>query len=139
MPARMTLGRPLSALDRELIEAARGALRGGFLKDRQGVGAAVRTRRGGIYVGLNFEGIHSPCAEPVAIGAALTAHDTAIDSMVAVRAAGRSFPVLSPCGNCRQLLLDYAPKATVIVRFPSGKVARITAEESLPGAYRSFG
>ncbi|HTP55357.1 MAG TPA: cytidine deaminase [Thermoplasmata archaeon] len=139
MPARMTLGRPLTALDRELVEAARDALRGGFLRGRQGVGAAVRTRRGRIYVGLNFEGIHTPCAEPVALGAALTAHDTEIESMVSVRVAGRRFPVLSPCGNCRQMLLDYAPNATVIVRFPSGRVARITAQESLPGAFRTFG
>jgi hypothetical protein len=38
-----------------------------------------------------------------------------------------------------QRLLDYAPKAEVLVRFPNGRVARLTAEESLPAAFRTFG
>jgi len=136
---RMITGRALRAKDRELIDAAREALRRGFRDHRHSVAAAVRTRSGRIYLGLCVEGIHGPCAEPVAIGAAITAGDSQIESMVAVTGPGRTFPVLSPCGNCRQLLLDYAPKAEVLVRFPKGRVARLTAEESLPAAFRTFG
>lgn len=88
-------------------------------------------------MGLNLEGIHTPCAEPVAIGAALTAGDREIVSMVAVCRRGREYPVLSPCGNCRQMLYDYAPRATTLVRFADGRVARLTAAESLPGAFRT--
>jgi cytidine deaminase len=135
----MTSGRPLRAKDLKLIEAARDALRRGFRDHRHSVAAAVRTRSGRIYLGLCVEGIHGPCAEPVAIGAAITAGDSLIESMVAVVGPGRTYPVLSPCGNCRQLLLDYAPKAEVLVRFPNGRVARLTAEESLPAAFRTFG
>ncbi len=99
----------------------------------------MRARSGRVYVGLCVEGIHGPCAEPVAIGAAITAGDPDLTSMVAVAGRGRRMQVLSPCGNCRQLLLDYAPRAEVIVRFSNGRVARLTAEESLPGAFRLFG
>jgi len=133
------LGRSLNRSDRELIRAAQDALRRGYDAQHHGVAAAVRTRSGAVFLGLNLDGIHTPCAEPVAIGAAVTAGDRDIESMVAVCRRGREFPVLSPCGTCRQLLFDYAPKATVIVRFPNGRLARLTATESLPGAFATFG
>ncbi|MGA8543467.1 MAG: cytidine deaminase [Thermoplasmata archaeon] len=132
------VGERLRAEDRALIRAAQGALRRGFVPHYHGVAAAVRTRSGAIFLGLNVEGIHGPCAEPVAIGAAMTAGDRSIESMVAVTVRGRKYPVLSPCGNCRQLLLDYAPKATVIVNFGNGRVARVAVTDALPGAFRTF-
>ena len=134
----MVLGRPLTRDDRALVAAAQHALRRGFVERRHGVAAAVRTRSGNVYLGLNLAGIHTPCAEPVAVGAARTAGDPAIEAMVAVTKRGRSYPVISPCGTCRQLLIDYAPKASTIVRFPNGSLRRLTAEESLPGAFRTF-
>ncbi len=132
-------GRPLRAKDRTLIQAAQDALRRGFKKNRHTVAAAVRAASGRIYLGLSVEGIHGPCAEPVAIGAAVTAGDSKIETMVAVSSNGRAYNVLSPCGNCRQLLLDYAPEAEAIVVFQEGRLARLTAEECLPGSYRTFG
>jgi cytidine deaminase len=133
------IGRALRAEDRALIEAAREPLRQGPDLRRHGVAAAVRTRSGTIYRGLCIEGIHGPCAEPVALGAAVTAGDRQFVSMVAVHRRGNAYPVLSPCGNCRQLLFDYAPRASVIVRFADGRVARLQAAESLPGAFSTFG
>ena len=135
----MRLGRELRRQDRELIESARGALRRRFRADRHTVAAAVRTKSGRVYLGLDIEGIHGPCAEPVAMGAALTDGDSELETIVAVSNGDPTYPVLSPCGNCRQLILDYAPKAEVIVSFPGGRLARLTAEESLPGYFRTFG
>ena len=132
-------GRPLRVKDHQLIEEARGALRRGFAPVRHTVAAAVRTRSGKVYLGLSVEGIHGPCAEPVALGAALTAGDPEIESMVAVSGPSRPYAVLSPCGTCRQLLMDYAPKAFALVKLRSGRVVRLTAEECLPGGYRTFG
>lgn len=134
----MTLGRPLRPVDRALIGAATAALRRGSKDERHSVAAAVRTSSGRVYLGRCVEGIHGPCAEPVAIGAAVTAGDRTLVSMVAVTSEGRTFRVLSPCGNCRQLYLDYAPGGEVIVRFPRGRLARLSAEESLPAAFRTF-
>ena len=132
------VGHPLRAEDRALIEAARDVLRRGYDRERHTVGAAVRTRSGAIYVGLDLEGIHTPCAEPVALGAAMTAGDREVVSMVAVCRRGKEYPVLSPCGNCRQMLHDYAPKASVIVRFGDGRVARLSVAKSLPAEFRAF-
>jgi len=132
------IGKPLSAMDRGLIRIAQDTLRRGYDARRHGVAAAVRTRSGSIFVGLNLDGIHTPCAEPVALGAAITAGDRDIQTMVAVCRRGRRYPVLSPCGNCRQMLLDYAPNANVLVAFSSGRVARLRVTEALPGAFRTF-
>lgn len=139
-PGRVTVrkGRPLNDADRTLIREARIALRRGYDPHRHTVAAAVRTRSGSTYVGLNLEGVHTPCAEPIAIGRALTDGDRAVESMVAVCRRKRAYPVLSPCGACRQLLFDYAPTARVIVRFPDGRTASLTAEEALPGAFEFF-
>jgi cytidine deaminase len=131
-------GRPLGPKDRALVRAAERTLRRGYDRDRHTVAAAVRTRSGAVYVGLNLNGIHTPCAEPVALGAAVTHGDRDVELMVAVYKDGARYGVLSPCGTCRQLLLDYAPHGSVIVRFPSGRVARLSADESLPAAYRTF-
>jgi len=131
-------GQPLKPRDLTLVRAAEEALRRGFDRDRHTVAAAVRTRSGAVYLGLNLNGIHTPCAEPVAIGAAVTGGDREVELMVAVHRRGNRFRVLSPCGTCRQLLYDYAPHASVIVRFRNGRVARLSAEESLPAAYATF-
>lgn len=132
------IGRPLGAMDRALIRAARAVLRQGFDPKHHGVAAAVRTRSGATYLGLNIDGIHTPCAEPVAVGAALTVGDRELELMVAVGRRGTQYPVLSPCGTCRQMLFDNAPTASVIVRFRDGRLARLSAAESLPGAYGTF-
>ena len=131
-------GRALGRDDRALVRAAEEALRAGWVEGRHTVAAAVRTRGGAVYLGLNLNGTHSPCAEPIALGAAVTRGDRAFETMVAVQRRGDRYPVLSPCGNCRQLLYDYAPRARVIVRFRDGRVARLTIEESLPAPFGSF-
>ena len=96
----------------------------------------MRTRSGAVYLGINLEGIHTPCAEPVAVGAALTAGDPAIEAIVAVGKRGRTYPVLAPCGTCRQLLFSYAPKAYFLAPGRRGALRRLTAAASLPSAYR---
>jgi cytidine deaminase len=120
------------------VRAAADLLRRRYDRKRHTVAAAVRTRSGRIFRGVNLEGIHTPCAEPVAIGAALTAGDPDLEVMVAVCRQGRTYPVLAPCGTCRQLLFDYAPRAHVLVRDGTGGVRRLRADEALPTAFSLF-
>jgi len=131
-------GRRPSSADRELIARAEELLRRRYLASRSTVSAAVRTRSGSVYLGVNLNGIHGPCAEPVALGAAVTAGDREIEAMVAVHRDRRAYEVLPPCGNCRQLLFDYAPRAYVLVPGPRGEPRRLGAEASLPFAYSTF-
>ncbi|MEK6838206.1 MAG: hypothetical protein AABY08_00515, partial [Candidatus Thermoplasmatota archaeon] len=96
----------ITAKDRDLIQVAEDTLRRTYRPGRHTVSAALRTASGRIYTGINIETTHGPCAEPVAIGAALTNDDRAIEAIVAVRKSGNGYEVLPPCGTCRQILID---------------------------------
>jgi cytidine deaminase len=118
----------LAAADTELIAAASAAIKRRYRDDWQEVGAALRTRTGKIFTGVNLDaylGRMAVCAEAVALGRAVVdLGDAGIDSIVAVRhpAPGeknQEIAVVSPCGACRELIFDYDPNARVIV--PNGK------------------
>ena len=122
-----------------LIDAAEAALRRAFRPEQHTVGCAVLAASGRIYAGVNIKACgYGPCAEPIALGAAFTAGERGILGVVAVRRTenGEGFRVVSPCGNCRQLLVDYAPQALVILA-EGGAVKRATASDLLPGYYRT--
>jgi cytidine deaminase len=133
----------LSDRDRELIAAAREAIRRRYRNDWQEVGAAVRTRDGRIVTGVNIDaylGRMAVCAEAVAIGRSITeAGDQGIDTIVAVRhpkpsEADQTIAVVSPCGSCREIIYDYDAKARVIVPNEHGEtVAQIA--DLLPNKY----
>jgi cytidine deaminase len=128
---------PIDAEDEKLIEAARETLRRAYLSGRHTVGAAVLCPSGKVYVGVNVEACgYGPCAEPIAIGAAFTAGEHDLRKIVAVKKRGDEYRVLSPCGNCRQLVLDYSPDAMVILEV-DGKVVKTEVKHLLPGAYES--
>jgi len=122
----------------ELIEAARAILRKRARPAIHFIGAALRTRSGRVYCGVNLGtivGRASVCAEAVALGMAAAAGDTDVDCMVAVNEAGG---VVSPCGICREMLSDYAPDARVIV--PAEPAPRIVPlAELLPNKFVRLG
>lgn len=133
----------LTKEDHDLIEAAREAIRRRYRNDWQEVGAALRTRDGRVVTGVNIDaylGRMAVCAEPVAIGRAITeAGDKGIETIVAVRhpkpeETERAIKVVSPCGMCREVIYDYDPKARVIV--PKGEgVDVVSIADLLPNKY----
>jgi cytidine deaminase len=44
---------------------------------------------------------------------------------------------MPPCGNCRQLLLDYAPDAMVILNYKN-KLVKVKVTDLLPSPYHNF-
>jgi cytidine deaminase len=77
------------------------------------VGAALLTRRGRIITGANVESDSyglTCCAERVALFKALTDGEREFTA-IAVVARSKGGPM--PCGACRQLLMEYAPRARV--------------------------
>ena len=136
-------GKALSAKDRELIAAARDAIKQRYRNEWQEVGAALRTRDGRIITGVNIDaylGRMAVCAEGVALGRVITdLGEAGIDTIVAVRhpkpgEKDRTIAVVSPCGSCREIIHDYDAKARVIV--PNGDVPTIaTIAELLPNKY----
>jgi cytidine deaminase len=133
----------LSKKDRELIDAATAAIKSRYRNDWQEVGAALRTRSGRIFTGVNLDaylGRMAVCAEAVALGRALVdLGDDGIETIVAVRHPppddnDQAIKVVSPCGACRELIFDYDRKARVIV--PNGRApAVVPIAELLPNKY----
>ena len=129
--------RHTDAEDRKLIDVAREALKRAYLRHRHTVGAAVLCPSGKVYVGVNVEACgYGPCAEPIAIGAAFSNGERELRAIVSVCRRGDDYPVLSPCGNCRQLVFDYSPEAIVILDL-DGRVVKTEVRNLLPGAYES--
>jgi len=133
----------LSKTDRELVAAASAAISRRYRDDWQEVGAALRTRSGKIFTGVNLDaylGRMAVCAEAVALGRAVVdLGEAGIDTIVAVRHPSpgerdQTIAVVSPCGACRELIFDYDPKARVIV--PNGRSpAVVPIGELLPNKY----
>lgn len=125
----------IDAHDEELIQAAVETLRRNYRDDRHTVGAAIRCVNGRIYTGVNIESCgYGPCAEPVALGAAITQGEREFIAVVAVCRREDAYGILPPCGNCRQMLLTYAPDAYVILE-NEGKGVKAKVHELLPCPY----
>jgi cytidine deaminase len=133
----------LGKADKELIAAAVAAIKTRYRDDWQEVGAALRTRDGTIYTGVNLDaylGRMAVCAEAVALGRAVVdLGDAGIDTIVAVRhpppyEKDQEIRVVSPCGACRELIFDYDRNARVIV--PNGKTPMVVPiADLLPNKY----
>lgn len=106
------------------------------------VGCATLCSDGRVFTGINmFHFAGGPCAENIALANATAAGvgsalgpgvgDAKLTTIVAV-ARGRG--VISPCGRCRQLLLDYHPGIEVIVQ-DGGDLITASMAELLPFAY----
>lgn len=101
------------------------------------VGAALLTKRSEIIGGANVESASyglTCCAERIALFKALT--DGKKD-FIAVAVVARCDGGPMPCGACRQLLVEYAPDAQIIVADSDNlkKVRKFSVRELLPSAF----
>ena len=81
--------------------------------DAGGVAAAILTKEGNIYVGVCIDTCCSlgMCAERNVIANMITNGESKIDKVVAVMGDGR---VGSPCGACRELMMQLSPESSKI-------------------------
>ena len=98
------------------------------------VGCAIRGKSGKVYCGVNCDGIHGSCAEYVTMGMAISAGEREFDTIVAVHEKHLN-GVISPCGNCRQMLYQYCPDILVIVNDEEGNLIKVSARDLLPFAW----
>jgi cytidine deaminase len=104
------------------------------------VGAALLTSEGRTITGANVESASfglTCCAERVALFKALTEGER---GFVAVAVVARLDGGPTPCGACRQLLSEYAPRATVWVVDSEElhQVRTFKMSALLPHAFREF-
>jgi len=126
----------LSEEDKQLIESARAAIDRNYDEKHyyHVVGAAVRCKGGNVYTGVNCDNIHGACAEFIAMGAAISAGEREFETIVAVFGRRDKWRVVPPCGNCRQMLFEYAPGIQVIIAH-EGETGKLAIEELLPYPY----
>ncbi|MDN5658905.1 ASCH domain-containing protein [Brevibacterium sandarakinum] len=101
------------------------------------VAAAAMDTHGHIHTGVNVHHFNGgPCAELVVIGNAAAAGAGPLVTIAAAGDGGRG--LLSPCGRCRQVILDLHPDALVVFPGPHGAGSAEIASISvlLPYYYR---
>ena len=98
------------------------------------VGAALRTKSGRIFTGINVENAAYPttmCAERVAIFKAVSEGEREFDVIAVVTFNGGS-----PCGGCRQVMAEFGLETVVLLGDGEGRlVLETTVNELLPGAF----
>jgi len=98
------------------------------------VGAALRTKSGRIFTGVNIENAAYPttmCAERVAIFSAVSQGEREFDVIAVVTANGGS-----PCGGCRQVMAEFGLDTLVLIADGEGHLQKqMTVDELLPEAF----
>ena len=123
----------------ELVRAAARARLGAVAPySKFKVGAALLTASGEIVTGANVESASyglTCCAERAALFTALTRGER---NFVAVAVVARMRGGAMPCGACRQLLAEYAPRAIVWIADARalGAIREFSVRDLLPGAFR---
>lgn len=99
------------------------------------VGAAVLTKDGKIYTGVNIEnsayGV-TICAERVALSKAISQGNRDIDSIAVVSSEGLAYP----CGTCRQFIFEFGDDIRIIVGRDEDNLTVHTISRLLPYGFR---
>lgn len=99
------------------------------------VGAALRTKSGRIFTGVNVECAAYPngtCAERVAVFKAISEGEREFDAIAVVTPSGGT-----PCGGCRQVLAEFGLDTLVLIADSNGALLQeTTVGELLPGAFQ---
>ena len=98
------------------------------------VGAALRTKTGRLYTGVNVENAAYPqtmCAERVAIFKAVSEGETEFEVIAVVTNNGGS-----PCGGCRQVMAEFGLDTIVLIADGKGNLQKeLSIAELLPEAF----
>lgn len=121
----------------DLIDAARAVRNNAYVPySNFKVGAALRSKSGAVYAGCNVENVAYPegtCAEAGAIAAMVAGGETEIDEIAVI--ADSPLP-LTPCGGCRQKIIEFAtPDAVITLATTDGARQTMQVAELLPGAF----
>lgn len=118
-----------------LIEQANEARRYAYAPySNYPVGAALRTKSGRVFTGVNVENAAYPtsmCAERTAVFKAVSEGEHEFDAIAVVTDNGGS-----PCGSCRQVLAEFGQDTTVLIANGEGELLQeTTVKDLLPGAF----
>ena len=121
---------------KRLIAAAQGARENAYVPySHFAVGAAVETNDGKIFAGCNIENAAYPssmCAERVALFSAVAAGHRGFRALAVVNAGPG---LASPCGGCRQVLVEFGDGFPVIIANITGEYRVMKVADLLPAAF----
>lgn len=126
----------VSPNERLLVAAARAARRGAYAPySKFRVGAALLAAGGRVYHGSNIENASyglTVCAERVAFFNAISAGERRFTALAVV-----SDGAATPCGACRQVMAEFAPKLKILVADAKrrGTVKTFLLDELLPSRF----
>ena len=126
----------INQIDKQsLIDLANSARKNSYAPySNYRVGAALQTKNGRIFTGVNVENAaypHTICAERVAIFKAVSEGERDFDVMAVVTDNGGS-----PCGGCRQVMAEFGLDTVVLIANGKGEVQKeVTVKELLPEAF----
>ncbi len=99
------------------------------------VGAALMCEDGTVVTGCNVENASYPagiCAERTAVAAAVAQGHRRFARLAICTGSG---PVASPCGICRQVLMEFAPSLEIVSFTVDGREAAWTLASLLPAPF----
>lgn len=99
------------------------------------VGAAVLTKSGKVYSGVNIENAAygvSLCAERSALSSAISNGEKDIEAIAVTSTEGWAYP----CGTCRQFIFEFGEDIKIIVGENEDNLKVHTAGELLPHGFR---
>lgn len=98
------------------------------------VGAALLTRSGKVYTGVNVENASygaTLCAERGVVAKAVSEGEREFRTLAVASSAGEAMP----CGICRQVLMEFEPELRVITGKDEEHLESYSLQELLPGAF----
>ena len=69
------------------------------------------------------------------MGMVISAGEREFDTIVAVHEKAAN-GLLAPCGNCRQMLIEYAPDIKVILNNDRNEMIKVSIQDLLPFAWK---
>jgi cytidine deaminase len=120
--------------DQELIQLAQAAREKAYAPySKYRVGAALLTASGQVFAGCNVENAVYPlttCAERAAVVKAVSEGQREFAAIAIATRNGSS-----PCGACRQVLREFAPRLRVLLVDDAHHVQEFALEQLLPESF----
>ena len=118
-----------------LIEAANAARQHAYVPySKYRVGAALQTKSGRLFTGVNVENAAYPqtmCAERIAVFKAISEGEQDFEALAVVTDNG-----VTPCGGCRQVLSEFGLDTIVLMANGEGQLLQeMTVKDLLPQAF----
>jgi cytidine deaminase len=126
----------ITQIDKQaLIDAANTVRQNAYVPySNYRVGAAVQTKSGRVFTGVNVENASYPetmCAERVAIFKAVSEGEKDFEAISVVTDNGGS-----PCGGCRQVLAEFGLDTIVLIANGEAQLLKeMTVKDLLPEAF----